>query len=133
MFSLLIVNALSLYLDKLAFVIGVQTKQLLRYLRHNLGSFERMTKDAKQGKTPELSDTQEIMIEPVNYNMPPIDNKVTKVKRHKKSVMENISDKISDTVKKKKASAKSADENEKEKEAQHGSSKTDEAGKDTEK
>ena len=41
-----------------------------------------MTKDAKQGKTPEL-DTQEIMIEPVNYNMPPIDNKVTKVKRHK--------------------------------------------------
>jgi electron transport complex protein RnfD len=47
--------------------------------------------------------------------------------------MENISDKISDTVKKKKASAKSADENEKEKEAQHGSGKTDEAGKDTEK
>ena len=133
MFSLLIVNALSLYLDKLAFVIGVQTKQLLRYLRHNLGSFERMTKDAKQGKTPELSDTQEIMIEPVNYNMPPIDNKVTKVKRHKKSVMENISDKISDSVKKKKASAKSAGENEKEKEAQHGSGKTDEAGKDTEK
>lgn len=82
-FSLLIVNALSLYLDKLAFVIGVQTKQLLRYLKHNLGSFERMTEDAKQGKTPELSDTQEIMIEPVNYNMPPIDNKVTKVKRHK--------------------------------------------------
>lgn len=92
-----------------------------------------MTKDAKQGKTPELSDTQEIMIEPVNYNMPPIDNKVTKVKRHKKSVIENLSDKISDTVKKKKASAKSTSENEKEKEAQHGSGKTDEAGKDTEK
>ncbi len=53
------------------------------------------------------------MFEPVNYNMPPIDNKVTTVKRHKKSVMENISDKISDTVKKMKASAKSADENEK--------------------
>lgn len=130
-FSLLIVNALSLYLDKLAFVIGVQTKQLLRYLKHNLGSFERMTEDAKQGKTPKLSDTQEIMIEPVNYNMPPIDNKVTKVKRHKKSVMENLSDKISDSVKKKKASAQTAGE--KEKEAQHGSDKTDEAGKDTEK
>lgn len=132
-FSLLIVNALSLYLDKLAFVIGTQTKQLMRYLKHNLGSFERMTKDVKQGKTPALSDTQEIMIEPVNYNMPPIDNKVTKVKRHKKSVIENLSDKISDTVKKKKASAQNAGENEKEKEAQHGSGKTDEAGKDTEK
>ena len=90
-----------------------------------------MTEDAKQGKTPKLSDTQEIMIEPVNYNMPPIDNKVTKVKRHKKSVMENISDKISDSVKKKKASAQTAGE--KEKEAQYGSGKTDEAGKDTEK
>lgn len=45
--------------------------------------------------------------------------------------MENLSDKISDSVKKKKASAQTAGE--KEKEAQYGSGKTDEAGKDTEK
>ena len=140
-FSLLIVNALSLYLDKLAFIIAVETKQIVRYLKHNLGSFERMTKDVKQGKTPSLSDTQEIMIEPVNYNMPPIDNKVTKVKRHKKSVFENISDKISDAAKKKNTAKESnvigdiADNavSETEKEAQNGSGKTTETGKNTEK
>ena len=140
-FSLLIVNALSLYLDKLAFVIAVETKQIVRYLKHNLGSFERMTKDVKQGKTPSLSDTQEIMIEPVNYNMPPIDNKVTKVKRHKKSVFENISDKISDAAKKKNTAKESnviGDNTDNavsktEKEAQNGSGKTTETGKNTEK
>lgn len=140
-FSLLIVNALSLYLDKLAFVIVTETKQIARYLKHNLGSFERMTKDVKQGRMPSLSDTQEIMIEPVNYNMPPIDNKVTKVKRHKKSVFENISDKISDVAKKKNAAKENnttqntADNavSETEKEAQNGSGKTVEAGKDAEK
>ena len=100
-----------------------------------------MTKDVKQGRTPSLSDTQEIMIEPVNYNMPPIDNKVTKVKRHKKSVFENISDKISDVAKKKNAAKENnttqntADNavSETEKEAQNGSGKTVEAGKDAEK
>ena len=100
-----------------------------------------MTKDVKQGKTPSLSDTQEIMIEPVNYNMPPIDNKVTKVKRHKKSVFENISDKISDAAKKKNTAKESnvigdtADNavSETEKEAQNGSGKTTETGKNTEK
>ena len=140
-FSLLIVNALSLYLDKLAFVIATETKQIARYLKHNLGSFERMTKDVKQGRMPSLSDTQEIMIEPVNYNMPPIDNKVTKVKRHKKSVFENISDKISDVAKKKNAAKENnttqntADNavSETEKEAQNGSGKTVEAGKDAKK
>ena len=137
-FSLLIVNALSLYLDKLWFMIVTKTKQLIRYLRLNLGSFERMSKDAKQGKTPALTDTQEIMIEPVNYNMPPIDNKVTKVKRHKKPIYESISDKISDAVKKrKKPSAQIADNADNSeinaKEAQDGSGKTDEAAEDTQK
>ena len=137
-FSLLIVNALSLYLDKLWFMIVTKTKQLIRYLRLNLGSFERVSKDAKQGKTPALTDTQEIMIEPVNYNMPPIDNKVTKVKRHKKPIYESISDKISDAVKKRKKPsaqiADNADNSEKNaKEAQDGSGKTDEAAEDTQK
>lgn len=133
-FSLLIVNALSLYLDKLWFVIVSKTKQLIRYLRQNLGSFERMSKDAKQGKTPALTDTQEIIIEPVNYNMPPIDNKVTKVKRHKKPIYESISDKISDAVKKRRnAAVQSADKTvtSNEKEAQDGSGKTDEAAEGT--
>ena len=132
-FSLLIVNALSLYLDKMWFTILTKTKQFIRYLRLNLGSFERISKDAKQGKTPALTDTQEIIIEPVNYNMPPIDNKVTKVRRHKKPLFESISDKISDAVKKRKiSSAKSADKNTvNAKEAQNGTGKTDEADEGT--
>lgn len=83
-FALLVVNALSLYLDRLWFYICSGVKRLIVYLRENLGSYERISKNVKQGKTPALTDTQEILIEPVNYNMPPIDSKVTKVKRKKR-------------------------------------------------
>ncbi len=83
-FALLVVNALSLYLDRLWFYICSGVKRLIAYLRENLGSYERISKNVKQGKTPALTDTQEILIEPVNYNMPPIDSKVTKVKRKKR-------------------------------------------------
>lgn len=93
-FSLLVVNALSLYLDELAYNIGRFVKNTVKYIRANLGSFERVSKDVKQGKTPELTDTQEILIEPVNYNMPPIDNKVTKVKRHRKFSLADLTDKL---------------------------------------
>lgn len=94
-FALLIVNALSLYLDKLAYQIGCITKRLIRFLKKYLGSFERVSKDIKQGKTPRLTDTQEIMIEPVNFNMPPIDNKVTKIKRRKRISFDEIKGKFS--------------------------------------
>ncbi|MCH5324469.1 MAG: RnfABCDGE type electron transport complex subunit D [Eubacterium sp.] len=82
-FSLLVVNALSLYLDRLWFNIITGIKRLAVYLKENLSSYERISKSVKQGKTPELTDTQEIIIEPVNYNMPAIDSRVTKVKRKK--------------------------------------------------
>ncbi len=92
-FALLIVNALALYFDRLAFNITVGIKRLISYLRENLGSYERISKNVKQGKTPELTDTQEILIEPVNYNMPPIDSKVTKIKRKKHiSIKDSVSD-----------------------------------------
>ena len=83
-FALLVVNALSLYLDRLWFYICSGVKRLIAYLRENLGSYERISKNVKRGKTPALTDTQEILIEPVNYNMPPIDSKVTKIKRKKR-------------------------------------------------
>lgn len=86
-FSLLVVNALSLYLDRLAYNIGTATANGVKTLGRYLGTFERVQKNVKQGKTtdtPNIGDTQELIIEPVNFNMPPIDSKVTKVKRRRK-------------------------------------------------
>lgn len=98
-FSLLVTNALALYLDRLYFNICTGVKRLASYLKENLGTFERVSKNVKQGKTPALTDTQEIIAEPVNFNMPPIDSKVTKVKRKRhvsiKDAAENISKKVS--------------------------------------
>ena len=118
-FALLITNALSLYLDRFYFNIKKRIRQAFRYLKNNLGSFERMSKDAKQGKTPALSDTQEIIIQPINYNMPPIDNKVTKVKRKKKLGFAEIKESIADLFKKNGSSKKT--------EVSHGNSETDKA------
>lgn len=122
-FALLITNALSLYLDRLWFDIKRLIKQAFTYLKNNLGSFERMSRDAKQGKTHSLADTQEIIIQPVNYNMPAIDNKVTKVKRKKKLGFAEIKDSIADLFAKKKKQTNKT-------EVSHGNSKTDKAGKD---
>ncbi len=119
-FALLITNALSLYMDRLWFNIKTVTKQAFSYLKNNLGSFERMSMDAKQGKTPALSDTQEIIIQPVNYNMPPIDNKVTKVKRKKKIGFAEMKEGIADIFRKNK-------DNSQKTEVSHGDSKTDKA------
>jgi len=119
-FALLITNVLSLYLDKLFFDIKNKLKQMFSYLKNNLGSFERMSKNAKLGKTPALSDTKEIIIQPVNYNMPPIDNKVTKIKRKKKLGFAEIKESIADLFKKNNKPVKKT-------EVSHGDSETDKA------
>lgn len=91
-FALLITNALSLCFDRLSFGARQQIKKLFSMLKKYLGSYERVKGDVRQGKTPSLSDTQEIFPEPVNFNMPPIDNKITKVKRRKQP-MRNLFEK----------------------------------------
>lgn len=119
-FALLITNALSLYLDRLWFDIKRLVKQAATYLKNNLGSFERMSMDAKQGKTHSLIDTQEIIMQPVNYNMPPIDNKVTKVKRKKKLGFAEIKESFAELFKKKNKPVNK-------REVSHGNSETDKA------
>ncbi len=121
-FALLVTNALALYLDKLWFDTVNKIKNTAKYLKTNLGSYERISKDAKLGKTPQLTDTQEIIVEPVNYNMPPIDNKVTKIKRKKKIGFGEIKDSMTNLFRKK-------DKNIKRTEADNGESKTVEAEK----
>lgn len=119
-FALLITNVLSLYFDKLFFDIKKAIKHMISYLKNNLGSFERMSQDAKLGKAHTLSDTQEIIIHPVNYNMPPIDNKVTKIKRKKKLGFAEIKEGLGGLFKKSKSQKNK-------KEVRYGYRKTNEA------
>lgn len=100
-FALLLVNALSLYLDRMGVSIISTSKRVFTYLRTSLGSFERFSENAKSGKTPKLTDTQEIVVEATNYNMPPIDNKVTKIKRKKKFSFAEIKQQVLKLIEKK--------------------------------
>jgi electron transport complex protein RnfD len=82
-FALLLSNAFSMHLDDTAnFLIRSLREQNVK-LRKHLSSFERVSEKARKGELPSLSDTQEIIVPLTNYNMPPIDNKVTKVNRKK--------------------------------------------------
>lgn len=82
-FVLLLANALSVHLDSFAAGIISALKKAAAYLKSHLGLFEKVKVDAQAGKTPKLTDTMEIIVPPTNYNMPPIDNKVTKINRKK--------------------------------------------------
>lgn len=87
-FILLIANAMSLHLDVLCAVVISGIKRGTAYLFRNMGRYERLKEDAtKGGSKPKLTDTMEIIVPPTNYNMPPIDGKVTKIKRKKSTLL----------------------------------------------
>lgn len=100
-FALLVTNALSLYLDRMGASIIKTSKNIWVYLRSSLGSFERFSQNAKEGKAVDLAATQEIEVELTNYNMPPIDGKVTKIKRKKKFSFAEIKKQILANLEKK--------------------------------
>ena len=81
-FVLLIANAVSLHIDRFADSTIVSVKTLLRWMKNSSGSFERVRNEAQREEveTParSLGDTQEIIVPPVNYNMPKVDNKIIK-------------------------------------------------------
>lgn len=81
-FILLIANAVSLHLDVVCAAAISGTKKACAYMFRNMGRYEKLRDNAAQGKVKQnLSDTMEIIVPLTNYNMPPIDGKVTKVKR----------------------------------------------------
>lgn len=82
-FVLLLANAISVHIDRFAEGIIQNAKKAFHFVKSHIGTFEKVKDDAQSGKTPKLTDTMEIIVPPTNYNMPPIDNKVTKINRRK--------------------------------------------------
>lgn len=83
-YVLLIANAVSLHIDLFAENTIKGVKYAVKWLKNSSGSFERVRKEAQQDKpvTPKaLGDTQEIIVPPVNFNMPAVDNKIIKASK----------------------------------------------------
>lgn len=84
LFVLLIANALSLNLDTLCASALLKLRRAAAYLLRNMGRYEKLRETAGDDSARKrLTDTMEIIVPPTNYNMPPIDGKVTKIKRGK--------------------------------------------------
>lgn len=86
-FALLIANALSLICDSVARATVSRLHRIAVYSRTHLPMFERFREAAKRDMLPgqpadrRIGDTQEIELVPTNFETPPINNKVTKIKR----------------------------------------------------
>jgi len=91
-FVLLLANAFSLRLDDLCTFVARKLRRWFGYLHGNLGRYERLRSDAENEYRPKLTDTMEIIVPATNYNMPPIDNKVTKINRKKTNIIARIAD-----------------------------------------
>ena len=57
-----------------------------------MGRYEKLRSEAENGGSPKLTDTMEIIVPATNYNMPPIDNKVTKINRKKPNIISRFAD-----------------------------------------
>lgn len=94
-FVILIANAISLKLDDLCEAAGKNIKKAILYLHKDMGMYERLSRDARSDEPKKkLSDTMEIIVPPTNYNMPPIDNKVTKINRKKTNIVTRYVDEL---------------------------------------
>ena len=91
-FVLLLANAFSLRLDDLCSYVAGKCRKFFGYLRSNMGRYERLRSDAENGSRPKLTDTMEIIVPATNYNMPPIDNKVTKINRKRTNIIARFAD-----------------------------------------
>ncbi|MCM1333709.1 MAG: RnfABCDGE type electron transport complex subunit D [Bacteroides sp.] len=84
LFVLLIANALALNLDELCASALAKLRRAISYLFRNIDRYEKLRKTAEDETAQrKLTDTMEIIVPQTNYNMPPIDGKVTKIKRGK--------------------------------------------------
>lgn len=93
-FVILIANALSLKLDDVCAAIAKRVREAVKYLNKDLGRYEKLRNEAENESRPKLTDTMEIIVPPTNYNMPPIDNKVTKINRKKTNIITRYADNL---------------------------------------
>ena len=92
-FVLLIANAVSLHIDRFADGTILYVKTFLRWLKNSSGSFERVRNQAQseedEAPARSLGDTQEIIVPPVSYNMPKVDNKIIKAAKRPPKIVKD--------------------------------------------
>lgn len=93
-FVVLIANALSIKLDEVCAAAADAVKRAAKYMKSNMGRYEKLRSEAEGEAKPKLTDTMEIIVPPTNYNMPPIDNKVTKINRKKTNIITRYADNL---------------------------------------
>jgi len=95
-FALLASNTLASRMDVAAESTRDRVNLFRENLKKRLSAYERFREDAKAGVTPalDLTVTQEIVLSPSDYDMPPINNKVIKVKRKKRNVLTVVIEKL---------------------------------------
>jgi electron transport complex protein RnfD len=97
-FALLFVNTMTERSDILARQTVTGIGRAVVAARRRLNSYERIRRKAETGLSndtrPALSDTQEIVLGRQDYNMPPVDNKIVKIKRKKQGFFARIKEKL---------------------------------------
>jgi electron transport complex protein RnfD len=88
-FALLIANTLSSRMDLASAKVSAGCARLAESLRQRLSAYERFSREVESGKVygGDLTATMEIDLDPSNYHMPAIDNKVIKINRKKRNVL----------------------------------------------
>jgi len=89
-FAILASNTFSGRMDIIAGRVSDSFVDFGRYMRERLSAYERFSDNAKSGREPFIGDltaTMEIDLDPSNYDMPPIDNKVIKIKRKRRNLL----------------------------------------------
>jgi electron transport complex protein RnfD len=114
-FALLFVNTMTERSDILARQTVSRVKRTVVSVQSRLNSYERIREKAETVDEavlrPALTDTQEIMIDRQDYNMPPIDNKIIKINRKKPRLITRIKEKLGKLTEKRKSSWMDEQEN----------------------
>jgi len=100
-FALLFVNTMNERSDILAAQTVSGVKRMVIFAQRRLNSHELLLEKVETGVEPEpllvtnLADTQElILIDRQDYDMPPVDNKIIKINRKKRSLLTRIKEKV---------------------------------------
>ncbi|MCL1903038.1 MAG: RnfABCDGE type electron transport complex subunit D [Oscillospiraceae bacterium] len=96
-FALLLVNTMPERSDIIAAQTIAWVKKTTVFVQERLNSYERIREKAKTideaALRPAITDTQEIIINHQDYNMPPVDNKIIKINRKKPGLLIRIKEK----------------------------------------
>ncbi|MDR1753963.1 MAG: RnfABCDGE type electron transport complex subunit D [Eubacterium sp.] len=99
-FALLASNAISFKIDAVAEKSIEMVFRIIAFLRRSISTYENFSETAKTLDGKELEHTREIEVLSTNYDMPPIDGKVTKINRKKPNLLKKAREKIGDLTNK---------------------------------